>query len=91
MVYYCEMKREILGFPRPVPREIPRDGRPEGFPEGLAAENPVIPNSFHNGNILVSSIGLPWIWLWATRGFGCRLLADLAAGYSHMELPVQGV
>jgi hypothetical protein len=35
LVYYCGMKREILGFPRPVPREIPRGGHPEGFPEGL--------------------------------------------------------
>jgi hypothetical protein len=34
LVYYCGMKREILGFPRPVPREIPRGGHPEGFPEG---------------------------------------------------------
>ena len=25
MVYYCGMKREILGFPRPVPRDFPRD------------------------------------------------------------------
>jgi hypothetical protein len=37
LVYYCGMKRAILGFMRPVPREIPRDGRPEGFPEGLAS------------------------------------------------------
>ena len=57
MVYYCGMKREILGFPRPVPREIPRDGRPEGFPEGPAEGNPVFPDSFHNCIILVSSKG----------------------------------
>jgi hypothetical protein len=55
MVYYCGMKREILGFPRPVPREIPRDGRPEGFPAGLAEGNPVFPDSFHNDNIIVHS------------------------------------
>ena len=32
------MKREILGFLRPVPREIPRDGHPKGFPKALPAE-----------------------------------------------------
>jgi hypothetical protein len=34
LVYYCEMKREILGFPRPVPRGSLRGGHPEGIPKG---------------------------------------------------------